>query len=134
VLTPEQADAVADELLEQRRHEHVAVKNAGAPRVPFVYYVRGLNALEPYERSEVVHLALHNVGNQWKATVVSLAVVCVCCAVWWLAGLFAKPGAVPLVALCIATLYFPRAYFVRQEVRRLVRESQDAHPKHRTEV
>ena len=126
MLTPAQAETVAEELLSQQRRAETEAKNAVARRVPFVYYVRGLNSLEPWERAELVQQSTQRIGNQWKATLLTLCLIGVSCLAWWLAGLSSRLGVSPvaLVVLCGAVVYLPRAYFVRQEVRRRLREMQ----------
>jgi Flp pilus assembly protein TadB len=127
LLTPIQAENIADELLSQQRRAETEAKNAAARRVPFVYYVRGLNSLEPWERAELVQQSTRRIGNQLKATLLTLCLVGVSCLAWWLAGLFSRSGVSPvlLVVLCGAVVFLPRAYFVRQELRRRLRERQD---------
>jgi Flp pilus assembly protein TadB len=126
LLTPTQAETIAEELLSRQRRAETEAKNAVARRVPFVYYVRGLNSLEPWERAEVVRQSTQRIGNQWKPTLLTLCLIGVVCLAWWMAGLFGRSGAPPvlLVVLCGAVVYLPRAYFVRQEVRRRLRERQ----------
>ena len=121
-MTPEQARQAADELLEQERQSITNAKNANARRVPFVFYVRGLNALGPWERAELVQLASRHVANQWKVAVLAFALVFACCMAWWLFGLFDRKGVSPvlLVFVIASVAFLPRTYLVRQEVRRLL--------------
>jgi len=124
LLTPSQAERIAEDLLNQKRRAETEAKNAVARRVPFVYYVRGLNALEPWERAELLQQSARSVGNQWKATLLTLCVVGISCLAWWLGGLFSRPGVSPvlLVVVCAAMAFLPRAYFVRKELRSRLRE------------
>ena len=126
MLTPTQAETVAEELLSQQRRAEIEAKNAVARRVPFVYYVRGLNSLEPWERAELVRQSTQRIGSQWKATLLTLCLVGASFVAWWMAGLFSRSGVSPVlfIVLCGAVVYLPRAYFVRQEVRRRLRERQ----------
>jgi Flp pilus assembly protein TadB len=114
-------------LLSQQRRAQTEAKNAVARRVPFVYYVRGLNSLEPWERTELVQQSTRRIGNQWKATLLTLCLVGASCLAWWLTGLFSRSGVSPvlLVVLCGAVVFLPRSYFVRQELRRRLRERRD---------
>jgi hypothetical protein len=123
VLTPAQAESISDDLLNRQRRAHVEAKNAAARKVPFVYYVRGLAALEPWERAELLRESARAVGNQRKPTLWTVALVATCCLAWWLGGLFDRPGVSPvlLVAICGAVTFLPRAFFVRQELRRRLR-------------
>ena len=119
-MTPEQAETIANELIEHRRRAVTEAKNASARRVPFVYYVRGLNTLEPWERAELVEHACRHVANQWKFGVLAVVLVAACCLIWWLLGLFDTED-VPfalLVFIIAAASFFPRTYLVRQEIRR----------------
>jgi Flp pilus assembly protein TadB len=124
LLTRTQAENIAEDLLSQQRRAETKAKNAAARRVPFVYYVGGLSALEPWEQAELLKQAARRIGNQWKATIITLCLVAVTCLAWWMAGLFGRPGVSPvlLVMLCGAVAFLPRAYFVRQELRRLLCE------------
>ena len=88
-MTPEQANQIADELLEQRRRAAIEAKNAGARRIPLVYYVRGLNALEPWERAELLAVASKHVANRWKAVLLAVALVAVSGGLWLISGLSA---------------------------------------------
>ena len=128
MLTPTQAETIAEELLSQQRRAEMDAKNTVARRVPLVYYVRGLNSLEPWERAELVQQSTQRIGNQWKATLLTVCLIGVGCLAWWMAGLFSRSGVSPvlLVVLCGAIVYLPRAYLVRKEVRRRLRERQAA--------
>ena len=129
-MTPAQAEQIANELLAQKRQAETDAKNASARRVPFAYYVRGLNVLEPWQRAELVQTASRHVANQWKVSALAVCLVLACCIAWWLFGLFARKD-VPLVLLVFviaAVAFLPRTYLVRQEIRkRLPRLSASQH-------
>ncbi len=128
-MIPEQARLAADELLEQERQAVTAAKNINARRVPFVYYVRGLNSLEPWERAELLQVASRRVANQWRVAVLAFALVLACCVAWWLLGLFDREGVPPvlLVFVIASVAFLPGTYLVRQEIRRLLAQRPPVH-------
>jgi hypothetical protein len=120
LLTTTQAENIADELLSQQRRAATEAKNAAAPRVPFAYYVRGLNTLEPWERPKLVRLAVRTIHNDWKLTSYLFCLVGLCWLVLWQAGLFGQGGVSPMLfgVLCPVVVFLPLAYFTRREIRR----------------
>ncbi len=126
-MTPEQAEQIADELLEQRRQSETDAKNSRSRRgrVPFAYYVRGLNVLEPRQRAELVQVASRHVANQWKVTALAICLVLACCLAWWSLGLFASKHVSPvlLVFVIAAVVFLPRRYLVRREIRKRLSNS-----------
>lgn len=119
-MTPEQAEQVANELLEQRRRVDLDARNARTRRVPFACYVRGLDTLEPWERSELVRVASRHLASQWKIAALAIGLVALCCGLWWLFGLFDRKDVSPalLVIVIAGVAYLPRTYLVRKEIRR----------------
>ena len=64
VLSTNQANEIADDLLEQARQQRDEEKNVAAKRVPLLFRIPQLRPLEPWERSERVGAAVRSVNNQ----------------------------------------------------------------------
>ena len=130
LLTPKQAERIAEEVLDPQRREEADAKNAVAQKVPFIHYVRGLNSLEPWERTQIAQCAVRDVGNHWKSVLYLMSLVGLCCAAWWSGGLFSRPGVSPmfLVVLCGVVVAVARAHLVRQELRRSLLERSASAP------
>ena len=119
-MTPEQAEQISDELLEERRRAANDAKNAVARRVPFLYYVRGLNALEPWERAELLAVASKHVANRWKAAVFAVALAATGGTLWWALELSSRKNIPPVVLVFViaAISLLPHAFLVRREIRK----------------
>jgi hypothetical protein len=121
MLTPTQARLVAAELVEQERRRLVERKNAAAKAVPWLYRVRELERLEPWERSERVESAKAEVDRQWVPTLTAVAWLALVSGTAWLSG--ALHGAASWfttgVLLWILPLHLIRAAYVRRALRRL---------------
>lgn len=54
MISKDQANCIADELIEQQRQQSRDAKNEAAKKVPWLYRCAELNRLEPIERAEVI--------------------------------------------------------------------------------
>ena len=80
MISKDQANAIAEEILDQQRGPILKDKNVFARRIPVLYRCEELKALEPWQRAQVVREASANVSRQWG--------VKVCMLFWLLAVMF----------------------------------------------
>jgi hypothetical protein len=121
MLTPGQAVAFADTVLEQQKRDHLEARNRRAAPVRWFYRVAGLSDLEPWQQAELVAEAA------WRA-VRSLgfwAVLSVCVALVVAAGLLWTDRKPLAYLLCPVILLFGKtvhAWFVRRKLAEMLAE------------
>jgi hypothetical protein len=118
-MTPDQARAIADDLIEQERAKSVAQKNATAKPVPWYYRVPELDGLEPWERSERVAAVRREVQVDWAAGLAAAIFAALCAGLAWKAG-WMREGSSSFAVyflLALVPVNFFRAYLVRRRLR-----------------
>ena len=129
MLSPNQANEIADDLLQQALQQRNEVKNVAAKRVPLLFRIPELRPLEPWERSERVGAAVRSVNNQVVPILACLVWTVGCLAVAWSLDIFSqgRPSTAVLLVLSIAPWHLIRAVFVRSNLRKQLNQVQNRH-------
>ena len=121
MLTKDQAEIIASDLLQQEHARRSEAKNARAARVPWFYRSAPLRALEPWQQAELVLRATKAVGSQWAATTAVFAWIVLVALAWAAAGTFAMNWSLAAVLpAMLLPLTLIRAWFVRRELASLL--------------
>lgn len=98
MITKEQAEQAAEEILAYERKDLVEAKNSKARRVPWQYRVAGLTRLQPYEQEQFFQEAVTKSLSQpvyWAASIVWFVGIA---ALWyWLLW----PSGTPLIVAAV---------------------------------
>lgn len=65
MISKDQANSIADQLLDQQRAEMQHTRNVAASRVPYFYRCKELRQLEPWQRAEVIREARRSFRDDW---------------------------------------------------------------------
>lgn len=69
MLTATQALSIADRIISLAQQARVEDWNAKAPPVPFQYRCAELNALQPWQRQQVIDFALELLSSRWPVMI-----------------------------------------------------------------
>lgn len=124
MLTPEQANVIADAALAQQRRELLESRNHRARRVSWVYQVPGLASREQYEQAEMLTAAERRAAKSvayWCTAIGWLSLLAL--AWYWVAP---QPALGLLVgAIGILGTKWVRFPFVRKQLAKLVAAASD---------
>jgi len=124
MLTPEQANAIADAALAQQRRELLESRNRRARRVGWLYQVPGLASREPYEQAELLAAAERRVAKSvpyWCTAIVWLGLLALA---WYWAAPRPALSALGGVVGVLGTQWV-RMPFVRRQLAKLVSAPSD---------
>ena len=123
MITKDQANRIAESLLDQEQKIQHQAKNAKARSIPFYFRCPEVLSLEPWQQAKVVRQAAKNVTHQWRLRLSIVAWVGVCLAVWHFA--FPSTTTVSLALFLFAAAVIPQIivqlWLIRREIQSLAR-------------
>lgn len=124
MLTSEQANVVADALIDGARQQTLDLRNAQARRVPFYLATPALRSLESWRQAELLRQATHNVRSSAILVGPTLGWCALCLLLWIAVGKPFTSASFGIASiLLIAPTVWWRYWLVRRELRRLASEA-----------
>jgi len=122
MLTPKQAESVADGLIEAQKRERLQALQMRIRPVPllFLYSSSALRRLRPSEQAQLCEQASRSVNSSLSLLWFSCAWAAACVTAWWLLGGPRFADAFPLVMVLIVGPALWRICRVRLELRALL--------------
>ena len=126
MITKDQANTIAESLLDQQQKILLQAKNAKARRIPFYFRSPELVSLEPWQQTKVVRKAAKDVVRQWRFKISMVAWFAVCFAFWYFAFPAASKVSLVLFLLVAAAIpqFMVQCWLVRREIQSIIRSRQ----------
>jgi len=125
MLSKEQANTISEALLQQQRHDAIAVSNARAAPIPRYYRSVNFLHLQPYEQVQLIRQAEESAEVRRITGILAVVLASLGGLAWYITHTtFKSPSILAIVFLFLPAVWSLRILLVRRVLRKLLAAQQ----------